>query len=114
MIFTTGRVLYHFHTGTVSRRSRGLNEVYKEALVEISPKDAKDLNISDGEIIEVASRRGKIQAKAKVTERSDEGVVFMSFHFHEAAANLLTIAALDPISKIPEFKVCAVNIKKIS
>ncbi len=114
LIFTTGRVLYHFHTGTVTRRSEGLNEVYKEALVEISPQDAKELNISEGEIIEVASRRGKIQAKAKVTEKSDEGVVFMSFHFHEAAANLLTIAALDPISKIPEFKVCAVNIKKIS
>lgn len=114
LIFTTGRVLYHFHTGTVTRRSKGLNEVYKEALVEISPKDAQELNISDGEIIEVASRRGKIRAKARITEKSDNGVVFMSFHFHEAAANLLTIAALDPISKIPEYKVCAVNIKKIS
>ena len=114
LIFTTGRVLYHFHTGTVTRRSKGLDEVYKEALVEISPIDAQELNISDGEIIEVASRRGKIRAKARVTEKSDEGVVFMSFHFHEAAANLLTIAALDPISKIPEYKVCAVKVKKIS
>lgn len=114
LIFTTGRVLYHFHTGTVTRKSKGLNEIYKETLVEISPHDANELNIEDGEMIEVASRRGKIQAKAKVTEKSDKGVVFMNFHFHEAAANLLTNAALDPVAKIPEYKVCAVKVKKIS
>lgn len=114
LIFTTGRVLYHFHTGTVTRRSRGLDEIYPEALVEISPHDAKEMNIEEGEMIEVASRRGKIQAKAKVTEKSDKGVVFMSFHFHEAAANLLTNAALDPVAKIPEYKVCAVKVKKVS
>jgi formate dehydrogenase alpha subunit len=114
LILTTGRVLYHFHTGTVTRRSKGLSEIYPEALVEISPKDAQELNIEDGEKIEVASRRGKIQAKTKVTEKSDQGVVFMSFHFHEAAANLLTNAALDPVAKIPEYKVCAVKVKKIS
>lgn len=68
LIFTTGRVLYHFHTGTVTRRSRGLNEIYPEALAEISPKDAREMNIEDGEMIEVSSRRGKIQAKAKVTK----------------------------------------------
>jgi|LDZT01.1.fsa_nt_gi formate dehydrogenase alpha subunit len=113
LIFTTGRVLYHFHTGTVTRRSRGLDEIYPEALVEISPHDAKEMNIEEGEMIEVASRRGKIQAKAKVTEKSDKGVVFMSFHFHEAAANLLTNAALDPVAKIPEYKVCAVKVKKV-
>ncbi|HPK87599.1 MAG TPA: molybdopterin dinucleotide binding domain-containing protein, partial [Atribacterota bacterium] len=113
-IFTTGRVLYHFHTGTVTRKSRGLNEVYKEALVEINPDDARELGIENDEIIEIASRRGTIQAKTKVTEKSDRGVIFMSFHFHEAAANLLTNAALDPVSKIPEYKVCAVKVKKIS
>ena len=64
--------------------------------------------------MEVASRRGKIKAKVQVTEKSGKGVVFMSFHFREAAANLLTNAALDPISKIPEYKVCAVKIQKIS
>ncbi|MDD4362609.1 MAG: formate dehydrogenase subunit alpha [Atribacterota bacterium] len=114
LIFTTGRVLYHFHTGTISRKSKGLNEVYKEALVEISPNDAKELKIKDGEMVEVTSRRGKIKAKAKVTDKSGKGVVFMNFHFHEAAANLLTNAALDPVSKIPEYKVCAVKIKKVS
>jgi len=111
-LFTTGRVLYHFHTGTVSRRSKGLNEIYPEALVEVNPHDAQELKVKDGEFIEVASRRGKIKAKVKVTEKSGKGVLFMSFHFHEAAANLLTNAALDPVAKIPEYKVCAVKVKK--
>ena len=111
-LFTTGRVLYHFHTGTVSRRSKGLNEIYPEALVEINPQDAQKLKIEDGEFVEVTSRRGKIKAKAQITEKSGKGVVFMSFHFREAAANLLTNAALDPVAKIPEYKVCAVKIKK--
>jgi len=113
-IFTTGRVLYHFHTGTITRRSKGLDEIYPEALVEINPQDAAELKVKDGDFVEVSSRRGKIKAKAKVTEKSGKGVVFMSFHFHEAAANLLTNAALDPISKIPEYKVCAVKVQKIS
>ena len=111
-LFTTGRVLYQFHTGTVSRRSKGLNEIYPEALVEINPQDAQELKVEDGEFVEVTSRRGKIKAKAKVTEKSGKGVLFMSFHFHEAAANLLTNAALDPVAKIPEYKVCAVKVKK--
>jgi len=111
-IFTTGRVLYHFHTGTITRRSKGLSEVYPEALVEINPQDAEALGVREGEFVEVTSRRGKIKAKAQVTEKSGKGVVFMSFHFHEAAANLLTNAALDPVAKIPEYKVCAVKIKK--
>jgi len=114
LILTTGRVLYHFHTGTITRRSKGLNEIYPEALVEINPQDAEKLKVKDGEIIEVTSRRGMIKAKAKVTEKSGRGVVFISFHFHEAAANLLTNAALDPVSKIPEYKVCAIKIRKIS
>jgi len=111
-LFTTGRVLYQFHTGTVTRRSKGLNEIYPEALVEINPQDAQELKVEDGEFVEVTSRRGKIKAKAKVTEKSGKGVVFMSFHFREAAANLLTNAALDPVAKIPEYKVCAVKVKK--
>jgi len=111
-LFTTGRVLYHFHTGTVTRRSKGLNEIYPEALVEINPQDAQELKVENGEFVVVASRRGKIKTKAKVTKKSGKGVVFMSFHFREAAANLLTNAALDPVAKIPEYKVCAVKIKK--
>ena len=113
LLLTTGRVLYHFHTGTVTRRSKGLNEIYPDALVEISPHDAEELKIKNGEFVEVTSRRGKIKAKAKVTEKSGRGEVFISFHFKEAAVNLLTNAALDPIAKIPEYKVCAVKVKKV-
>ncbi len=80
--------------------------------MEINPRDAKELKIENEDMIEVTSRRGTIKAKAQITEKSGKGVVFMSFHFHEAAANLLTNAALDPVAKIPEYKVCAVKIKK--
>jgi anaerobic selenocysteine-containing dehydrogenase len=83
-----------------------------EGLVEINPEDALALGITDGEMVKVASRRGEIEAKAKVTEVSPVGVVFMTFHFAESAANLLTNSALDPVSKIPEYKVCAVRVEK--
>jgi len=112
LVLTTGRVLYHWHGGTMTRRSSGLNEIYPEALVEINPKDAKNLGIADGEMVRVSSRRGEVVAKAEVVDRPDPGVVFMSFHFKEAAANLLTNAALDPVGKIPEYKVAAVRVEK--
>jgi predicted molibdopterin-dependent oxidoreductase YjgC len=113
-ILTTGRVLYHYHSGNMSRHSAHLNEYYPEGSLEISPADAKILCCQDGNLLEVKSRRGKIQMKAKVTERSPQGVVFATFHFREAAVNLLTIDKLDPTAKIPEYKVCAVSIKKFS
>jgi formate dehydrogenase alpha subunit len=113
LVLTTGRVLYHWHGGTMTRRSSGLNEIYPEALVEINPKDAKNLGIADGEMVRVSSRRGEVVAKAEVVDRPDPGVVFMSFHFKEAAANLLTNAALDPVGKIPEYKVAAVKVEKV-
>lgn len=112
-LLTTGRVLYHWHGGTMTRRSAGLDEIYPEALVEINPKDAATLGIANGDMVKVASRRGEVVAKAEVVDRPDPGVVFMTFHFHEAAANLLTIAALDPVSKIPELKVAAVRIEPV-
>ena len=111
-ILSTGRVLFHWHTGTMTRRVRGLEEVYPEGLVEIHPQDARKLGLATDELVEVTSRRGRVVAKAKVTEKSPPGTIFMSFHFKEAAANLLTIDALDPIAKIPEYKVCAVKIEK--
>jgi len=114
LLLTTGRVLYHWHGGTMTRRSAGLDDIYPEALVEINPKDAAELGIADGDLVRVASRRGEVVAKAEVVDRPDEGVVFMTFHFREAAANLLTIAALDPVAKIPEFKVAAVRIEPVS
>ena len=112
-IFTTGRVLYHFHTGSMSRRSEGLDAIYPEAVVEINTKDASMLGIAEGDMVKVASRRGEIQAKALVSATTEPGVVFMAWHFAEAAANKLTIAALDPVGKIPEFKVCAVKVKAV-
>jgi len=112
-ILSTGRTLFHWHTGTMSRRVRGLNEIYPEALAEIHPEDAAGLGLKTGDMVEVSSRRGKVRAKAEITDKSPPGVVFMTFHFREAAANILTLDALDPIAKIPEFKVCAVKVKKV-
>jgi predicted molibdopterin-dependent oxidoreductase YjgC len=111
-VLTTGRILYHFHTGTMSRRNDGLDDVRPEGFVEIHPGDAKDLGIRHNDYAEVASRRGTVTARCVVTDRSRPGAVFMAFHFSEAAANVLTNDALDPVAKIPEFKVCAVKIKK--
>jgi predicted molibdopterin-dependent oxidoreductase YjgC len=111
-VLTTGRVLFHFHGGTMSRRSAGLNAIYPEGKVEINPKDAAKLGVVEGDLVRVASRRGEVVAKAEVVERTDPGVIFMTFHFKESAANLLTIAALDPVAKIPEYKVAAVRVEK--
>ena len=114
LILTTGRVLYHWHTRSMTSRVEGLNEIYPEGLIEISPEDAEELGIRDGEMVRVRSRRGETTAKAQVTERVPKGTVFMTFHFREAAANLLTNDALDPVAKIPELKVCAVRVEKIT
>jgi predicted molibdopterin-dependent oxidoreductase YjgC len=111
-IFTTGRVLYHYHTGSMTRRSEGLEAIYPEGVVELNSSDAAELGIADGEMIRVSSRRGEITAKAEVSDKIDPGVVFMAWHFAEAAANKLTIGALDPIGKIPELKVCAVRVER--
>lgn len=112
-LLTTGRVLYHYHT-MISRKSKGLSEIYPEGMVEINPEDATRLGIKpDNGLVEVASRRGKVRVKAKVSDHLPPGIVFMTFHFKEAAANLLTIDTLDPVAKIPGFKVCAVSIQKI-
>jgi formate dehydrogenase alpha subunit len=113
-LLTTGRTLYHYHT-MISRKSKGLSEIYPEGMIEIHPEDASRLGItSDHEWVEVSSRRGKIRVKAKTADNLAPGVVFITLHFKEGAANVLTIDALDPIAKIPEFKVCAVKIKKLS
>ena len=113
LVLTTGRVLFHFHAGSMTRRSKGLNEIYPAGVVEINPLDARALGINNGDMVKVSSRRGQVVAKAQVIDKPDQGVVFMTFHFAEAAANLLTIAALDPIAKIPEYKVCAVRVERL-
>lgn len=97
----------------MTRQVHDLEYIRSKEFVEINPADAESLGIKDGEMIEVSSRRGKIEVGAKVTDRSPEGVVFMTFHFKEVPTNVLTIAALDPVAKIPEYKVCAVKIKRV-
>jgi predicted molibdopterin-dependent oxidoreductase YjgC len=111
-VLSTGRVYYHYHTGSMSRRCQGLDEIYPEALAEINPSDASKLGVEDGAKVKVTSRRGEVEVEAQVTERVPKGTIFMSFHFGEAAANVLTNPALDPVSKIPELKVCAVRVEK--
>ncbi|MCK4973353.1 MAG: molybdopterin-dependent oxidoreductase, partial [Candidatus Heimdallarchaeota archaeon] len=105
LILTTGRILYHFHTGEMSRRSKSLHERRPIERSQVSLADAERLNIKDGDKIFIESRRGKIETTARVTDKIQKGVVFMSFHYKESAANLLTNDALDPLAKIPEFKV---------
>jgi formate dehydrogenase alpha subunit len=112
-ILTTGRVIYHWHTGEMTRRSKGLSTIYPENVVEINPEDAMKLNIENGEKVKVISRRGEVEIKANVTEKTQPGILFITFHFPESSANILTISALDKVSKIPELKVCAVTMKKI-
>ena len=114
LVLTTGRILQHFHTGTMSRRTDVLDKLVSVGAIEMSPVDAERLGVADGEPVKVVSRRGEIQIAARVTERVMPGTLFLAFHFREAPANRLTIAALDPVAKIPEFKVCAVRIEKLS
>jgi predicted molibdopterin-dependent oxidoreductase YjgC len=111
LILSTGRVLYHWHGGTMTRRSK-LDDIYPEALVEIHPSDAEKIGIYTGDWVKMRSRRGEIEVKTLVTERSPVGMVFLPFHFVEAAANLLTLDARDPQAKIPDYKVCAVAVEK--
>lgn len=110
---STGRVLYHWHGGTMTRRSK-LDDIYPDPTVEIHPRDAEQLGVRAGDWIKVRSRRGEIRVKTLVTERSPQGTVFIPFHFAEAAANELTLDARDPKAKIPDYKVCAVAIEATS
>jgi formate dehydrogenase alpha subunit len=110
---TTGRLLFHYHTGTMTRRSPSLVREVDRPFVEIHPEDASALSIRNGDRVTVSSRRGSIELEAKVTNRVERGVIFIPFHFAEAAANELTNPALDPVSKIPEYKVCAAKVEKM-
>jgi len=114
LILTTGRVLYQYHTRTMTGRVDGLNRKAPESYIEINPQTAQKYNIDDGEMVRVLSRRGAVLTKAKVVDIINEGVVFMPFHYAEGAANILTNNALDEHCKIPELKVCAVKIEKVA
>jgi len=112
LILTTGRTMFHYHTGTMTRRIALLNYEVPTGYMEINPADAGRLQIANDEKVDVRSRRGHIEIAAKVTERVLEGTVFIPFHFAECAANMLTNPVLDPDAKIPVLKVCAVNVTK--
>jgi formate dehydrogenase major subunit len=112
LVLNTGRVLEHWHTGTMTRRAKALDEIAPEALLEMTSEDMQALGVADGEFVRVVSRRGEVTVKALCSHKPSRGSVFLPFHFKEAAANLLTIDAIDPYGKIPEFKFCAVRVEK--
>jgi predicted molibdopterin-dependent oxidoreductase YjgC len=115
LILSTGRILYHYHTGTMTRRSEGLDWREPRAYAEINAADAASANIRDGGPVVIRSRRGQVRTQARVSNRVQPGVVFLSFHWKEAPANLLTHDfALDPYAKIPEYKVSAVRLENPS
>jgi formate dehydrogenase major subunit len=114
LLLNTVRSPYHYHTDTMTGKVTGLNVLRSEELAEINPHDAAFLGVTDGEMVRVTSRRGEVTARAMVTENSMPGVVFMTFHFAECPTNLLTNPALDPCSRTPELKVCAVKVEKIT
>ena len=111
-VLNTGRVLQHWHTGTMTRRARALDAISPEPFVEMTPDDLAGLGVNEGEPVVVSSRRGAITLKTKASNRVSNGNVFIPFHFKEAAANILTNDALDPDGKIPEFKYCAVAVER--
>ncbi|RJQ55203.1 MAG: formate dehydrogenase subunit alpha [Nitrospiraceae bacterium] len=111
-VLTTGRRLWHYHTGTQTRRSGGFEDILPEELIEVSREDAAGLGISDGEYILAVSRRGKVRVKAWVTDRVPQGLCFMTFHFHEACSNALTNDAFDPVTATAEYKACAIRLEK--
>jgi formate dehydrogenase alpha subunit len=113
MQLTTGRFFPHYHTGTMTRNSPTLHGEMPEGYTEIHPEDAARLGLADRDTAKIVSRRGEVVSKVVVTDMVDPGTIFMTFHFMEANANVLTNPALDPICKIPEFKVCAVRVEKV-
>lgn len=113
-ILTTGRNYFQYHTGTMTRKTSTLEREEPECTVEINPADASSLGIRKGERIKISTRRGTIVARASLTDKIISGTIYIPFHFNEAPANRLTNPAIDPEAKIPEFKVCAARIEKIS
>ena len=114
MVLTTGRVLEHFHTGSMSRRSQVLETLEPESHLDISPQDSESMGVEEGDTVLVRSRRGEIVTKVHADRRIQSGTAFMAFHWKEAPANVLTNPAIDPVSKIPEFKVASVKTERIS
>ena len=113
LVLSTGRIRYHYHTGTMTRRSRGLHRMAPEERIQVHPADAARLGLGDGDRVRVISRRGEVTARVEVSDRPAPGMVFATFHFHEVPVNRLTSDALDPEGKIPELKFCAVRLERV-
>lgn len=113
LLLTTDRSLFHYHTGSMTRRVDGLEALDSEELLKINPKDAAALDLEDNQMVQVSSRRGQTQVKTKLTRICPPGLVSLTFHFAESPTNVLTSPALDPVVKIPETKVCAVKVEKV-
>ncbi|MDZ4170545.1 MAG: formate dehydrogenase subunit alpha [Methanobacteriaceae archaeon] len=113
LILTTGRSLYQYHTGTMTRQIDGLNLLEKPGIMEMNPSDAADRHIEEGDLVEIESRRGKIKVRTKISDHIQKGTLAMTFHFKEAPANCLTNPERDPISGIPELKISAVEVRKL-
>jgi formate dehydrogenase alpha subunit len=111
LILTTGRILEHWHTGSMTRRTKVLNGMYPGGAIDIHPDDAIKLGITEGDILSVTSERGRIEVPAHITDKVSPGLAFLAFHWKESPANMLTNAALDPTAKIPEFKVSAIKVE---
>jgi predicted molibdopterin-dependent oxidoreductase YjgC len=111
-VLTTGRMYFHYHTGSMTRRMEVLEREAPQCYVEMNPKDAQSLKVKTGMKVNVSSRRGSVEVAVLVTDKVAEKVIFIPFHFKEAAANLLTNPACDPVASIPEYKVCAVKVRR--
>jgi nitrate reductase NapA len=112
MYLTTGRIIEHWHTGTMTRSCKELRHANAEALLEIHPQDAARLGIASGDQVKVVSRRGSDTFRAKVTDATRQGLVFLQMHDDRRMCNRVTIDAVDPISRQPEYKICAVRVEK--
>jgi formate dehydrogenase major subunit len=113
LILSTGRRLWHYHSGTQTRNSIGLEKLFPEELLEMNPADAAPLGVKSGDLVKAVSRRGEVTLRAWVNERATPGMCWMAFHFEEACANVLTIDAFDPVTETAEYKVCAIRVEKV-
>ncbi len=114
LLLTTGRIMFHYHSGTMTRRSKKLESEAPEAYIEMHPDDARMIGLNGHKHVRVTSRRGEIELGVRITNDIRRGVVYIPFHWSEAAANYLTNNALDPVTKTPEYKVCAVKVEVVS
>ena len=112
-VLNTGRILQHWHGGTMSRRSPGLDAVVPEGVIEINAADGRRLQIVSGDLVRVTSRRGSVTGRARLGKRVPPGMIFMNFHFAETPTNALTGDAVDPVAKIPEYKASAVRVERV-